>query len=444
MDNKNNILKDLPKIDKLMTDSRFDGLNSEFVKISARNVLNSIRNEMPEKIDTGVIFDRILKQYEVLVKGTLYKVINATGVPIHTNLGRAPISKELFDEASDIVCGYSNLEYNTEKGKRGDRYHHAANYLRMLTGAEDAVIVNNNASAVFLILNTFCKNKEVILSRGEMVEIGGSFRIPDVMKGSGAKLIEVGTTNRTRKSDYIDAATQKTAMMMKVHKSNFEIVGFSEETALNDVCDAAAEKGVISYYDAGSGLFEKVLPDSVCTDLTIPQTIKNGFDLISFSGDKMLGGCQAGIIIGKKDLINKLKKNQLMRMLRVDKITLALLQAVFRKYLKKSGESLPVNSMLTNKDLQSKAHRLAEMLPCSTEVVSISSTIGGGSCPTSEIESFGVSINIKMKPQAIDKKLRNHSTPVIARITDNRLVLDVRTISETEFETVSSAVEGLL
>lgn len=444
MDKKNDILRQLPKIDKLTSDSRFKGLNSELIKICARNVLDDIRNSETPETDINKIYNRIETEYKKLLKGSLFKVINATGVPIHTNLGRSPVPKDILDEISDVVCGYSNLEYNTANGKRGDRYHHAANYLKILTGAEDAVIVNNNASAVFLILNTFSKNRETIVSRGELVEIGGSFRIPDVMKGSGAKLCEVGTTNKTRIKDYLDAASPKTAMMMKVHKSNYEIVGFSEEAGLEEVAEAAAETGVISYYDAGSGLFIKSVSDSVCDDITIPQVMKKGFDLISFSGDKMLGGCQAGIIIGKKELIAKLKKNQLMRMLRVDKITLAVLQSVFRKYLEGSGGNLPVNSMLKNRDLKAKAEKLSLMIGKNTEVISVKSTIGGGSCPASEIDSYAVALITGIKPQTVEKRLRGFATPVVARIIDDKTVLDVRTIDESEFETVKKAVEEAL
>lgn len=448
MSDINEKLRRLPKIDKLTADNNFKGLNSEFLKISARNVIDSLRHNLINKDaeipETEEIIQAVKEEYLKIKRGTLYKVINATGVPIHTNLGRSPIDESTLKEAAELTSGYSNLEYNVQTGKRGDRYHHTADYLRILTGSEDAVIVNNNASAVFLILNTFCKNKEVIVSRGELVEIGGSFRIPDVMSRSGAKLSEIGTTNKTRKSDYEEAVSPKTAMMMKVHKSNYEIVGFSEEASLDDIAKSASEAGVLSYYDAGSGLFEKVLPDSVCDDLTIPDIAKKGFDLISFSGDKMLGGCQAGIIVGRTELIKKIKKNPLMRMLRVDKLTLSILQSVFRRYIEGEAET-PVNKMLSAdiQQLRTKALNLSEMLSCKTEVISIKSTIGGGSCPLSEIESFGVAIISKKKPQYIEKTLRRADTPVIARIIDDKAVLDVRTIPEPDFDLVKKAAEGL-
>lgn len=448
MNNKNILLRQLPKTDRLITDSTFAGLNPEMVKNAARKVLDEVRKNA-EKTETlpvrSEIVSMVISEYERIARGTLFRVINATGVTVHTNLGRAPIDRNVMAEASELVCGYSNLEYDTAKGRRGDRYHHISGYLRSLTGAEDAVVVNNNASAVFLILNTFAKNREVIVSRGELVEIGGSFRIPDVMKGSGAKLIEVGTTNKTRISDYSEAVSPKTAMMMKVHKSNYEIVGFSEEASLEEIAGAASQAEVISCYDAGSGLFRRVLPETICPDRTVPELVKIGFDLISFSGDKMLGGPQAGIIAGKKELIAKIKKNPLMRMLRVDKITIAVLQATLRKYMELTDIELPVSAMLADntETLRTKAEKLANILPAETELIKISSTIGGGSCPLSEINSWGVALNVR-KPQQTEKRLRGYRTPVIARITDDRLVLDVRTIDESEFETVRLAVESAL
>jgi len=451
MDNKNTILRNLPKLDKLITDNTFTGLNIEILKIASRSILDSLRDDIVKSDKPLPEHDKICEliktEYNKIKKGTLYKIINATGVPIHTNLGRSPLPESVTKDAIEIACGYSNLEYDVSTGKRGDRYHHVADYLRILTGADDALIVNNNAAAVFLILNTFAKSKEVIVSRGELVEIGGSFRVPDVMSRSGAKLAEVGSTNKTRIQDYIDAVTPKTAMMMKVHKSNFEIVGFSEDAPLGDVALAAKNAGVLSYYDAGSGLFAKILPDSICEDQTMPDVMKTGFDIVSFSGDKMLGGPQAGIITGKKELIAKLKKNPLMRMFRVDKLTIALLQAIFRTYIEGESDTIPVNDMLSIsiEKLHAKAEMLAKKLPCETKVISIQSTIGGGSCPTAQIQSYGVAINIKnKKPQQMEKMLRMHSTPVIARVTDDKLVMDVRTVSESEFETVKAAVENII
>lgn len=443
----NSILRSLPKIDKLLEASCFQGFNRNLLTVSARE---AVENARAEAVQSGNIpaADEILKQtasiYHSLMNGSLKKVINATGIPIHTNLGRSPIPEKAFEEAKEIVCGYSNLEYDTKKGKRGDRYHHAVRYLQLLTGAEDAVIVNNNASAVFLILNTLSKGKEAVVSRGELVEIGGSFRVPDVMKASGAKLVEAGTTNKTRIGDYENSVTPKTALLMKVHKSNYEITGFSEEASLDEIVLCAKKHGAVSYYDAGSGLFAKLLPDGVCADKTLADNIKSGVDIVSFSGDKMTGGCQAGIIIGRKELIHKIKKNQLMRMFRVDKITLAILQSVFRSYLTGEIFDIPVNSMLTDKALKDKAERLKDLLSdvCSAEVAEVRSTVGGGSCPVTEISSYAVKISAEISPQAAERLLRNHETPIIARISD-AVYLDVRTISEKEFDIIREAVRRL-
>lgn len=450
MKNINEILRHIPKLDLLIKQAEFQGMSPELLKNSARKVLENIRSEVKDgKVlpEEPVIVNKIISEYKKLSRGTLYKVINATGVPIHTNLGRSPVSNDILAEAADIASGYSNLEYDASKGKRGDRYHHVTDYLKILTGTEDAVIVNNNASAVFLILNTLAKKKRVIVSRGELVEIGGSFRVPDVMSSSGAKLHEVGTTNKTRKSDYTEAVANGSgtaSIIMKVHKSNYEIVGFQEEASLSDIVEAAKETGLLSYYDAGSGLFSRIVPDSVCADQTIPEIFSKGFDIISFSGDKMLGSCQAGIIIGRKDLINKIKKNPLMRMLRVDKLTLAILQATFRKYIENEHNDIPVNKMLSTdiRTLKEKAEKLSQMIKSKTEIVKTKSTIGGGSCPLSEIDSFAVALITNKKAVAVEKALRNSETPVVARISEERVILDIRTIEESEFPHVVNAVEG--
>ena len=446
---KNLFLRNLPKIDKVMDDPSFSGFERTLLREAARCAVDSARGAALKKEqmpDWQSVIDETAELYTALAEGSLKKVINGTGIPIHTNLGRSPLPHACMKEIEEIVCGYSNLEYDTQKGRRGDRYHHAVTYLKMLTGAEDAVVVNNNASAVFLVLNTLSKGKEAIVSRGEQVEIGGSFRVPDVMKQSGAKMVEIGTTNKTRLSDYENAVTPKTAVMMKVHRSNYEITGFTEEASLKEIADAAKQAGVASYYDAGSGLIVKILPDSVCGDKTVADIMKTGVDLLSFSGDKMTGACQAGIIVGRSDLIKKIKKNPLMRMLRVDKLTLTVLQCVLRSYLTGDINDIPVNAMMSADDkfLKDKAHRLADILSdiCQAEVIPVRSSIGGGSCPLSEMLSFAVKITVKgMSATALEKRLRNHTTPVIARISDY-VYLDVRTIDESEFATVRLAVEN--
>jgi L-seryl-tRNA(Ser) seleniumtransferase len=448
MTDKKSLLKQIPKVDKLISEKEFNHINTEIVKYSAREVLEKLRSDIlsgdATVIDTEKIKSEIIAKSDNLIKGSLHKVINATGVPIHTNLGRSPISEKAMKEAIEIACGYSNLEYDLNSGKRGDRYHHAANYLKILTGAEDALIVNNNAAAVFLILNTFSNGRESIVSRGELIEIGGSFRIPDVMSQSGAILKEVGTTNKTRAGDFRNAVNKNTAVMMKVHKSNYDIVGFSEEIPLDDVISEASKAGVLSYYDAGSGLFNRVLPENICSDQTIPEIIGKGVDIVSFSGDKMLGGVQAGIIAGKKELIDKIKKNQLLRMLRVDKITLGILQSVFRSYFMKTYEDIPAQKLLSAPltELKKKAEQLSEMLGEYANIVSLKSTPGGGSCPMSEMDSYGVELDINgKKPQYIENFLRKNN--IIAR-TSEKVILDVRTLNcESEFEIIKKTLDNI-
>ena len=440
-----NLLKKLPKMDKILNDERFSGLNRTILKEAAARAVASARADAEKGKEPDV--EKILTEtsiiYRDIEKGSLRRVINATGVPIYTNLGRSPLPECAADELKDLVCGYSNLEYDTDSGKRGDRYHHVSEYLRMLTGAEDAVVVNNNASAVFLVLNTFAKGKEAVVSRGELVEIGGSFRVPDVMKQSGAKMVEVGTTNKTRKADYDNAVTPKTAVMMKVHRSNYEIVGFSEEATLSDVAQSACDAGCVSYYDAGSGQFIKHLPDEICRDKTIPEDIASGFDIVSFSGDKMTGGCQAGIIVGKKSLIHKIKKNPLMRMLRVDKMTLAVLQSVFRLYLTGRANEIPAQRMISE-SIESIGLRAAKLAALTGgEIIATKSTVGGGSCPLAEMKSFGVAVSVKgVSESALDRHLRRWETPIIARVGE-RVYFDVRTLDEKDFGIILDALGAL-
>jgi len=445
--NKKETLKKLPKIDKIISEKTFEGMNQNILKIASRSVIEELRQGILSgdisDLNNEEIISDISDKYNEISEGTLFKVVNATGVPIHTNLGRSPLPESSINEAKEIVCGYSNLEYDMEKGERGDRYHHAANYLKILTGAEDALVVNNNAAAVFLILNTFAKEREAIVSRGELIEIGGSFRIPDVMAQSGAILKEVGTTNKTRISDYEDAISKDTGIIMKVHKSNYDIVGFSEETSLEEISELASEKGLISYYDAGSGLIEKVFRDAICNDKTLNEQMHMRLNLLSFSGDKMIGGCQAGIIVGDKELIDKLKKNQLLRMLRVDKLTLSVLQSVLRDYISGENNNITSYKMLTEdiREIKARAERLSAQIGCENKVVKTKSTPGGGSCPLSEIESYGVEISIDgIKPVQLERLLRKKR--IISRVSD-KVVLDVRTVFDKDFEKIKSALEDI-
>jgi len=307
-----NLLKSLPKIDKLANSPKFLNCNKKLITKIAKEKINSLRedilNKKVQSFSQEALEDEILKEYKKLLAPSLKPLINATGVILHTNMGRSLISKEILDKASSVICNYSNLEYNQKEGKRGERYEHVSKHLKTLLDVEDVHLVNNNASAVFLILNTFAKGKEAIVSRGELVEIGGSFRIPEVMANSGAILKEVGATNKTKLSDYECAINENTSILMKVHKSNYSIEGFSAEVDYSQIKKLALKYNLIDYYDLGSGYIPTLPYNLSSQEEPIGNILKNNPSLISFSGDKLFGSVQAGIIAGKKELISKLKK----------------------------------------------------------------------------------------------------------------------------------------
>ena len=340
-----NLLRTLPKVDTFIKHPLLAGLNSKRLMDIAKNAIEALRKGIQEgsitAVDEEALALHVKQTYEALFAPSLKPLINATGVILHTNMGRSVIAKSLLERASDVICNYSNLEYNLEKGCRGERYEHVSTHLTQLLNVEDVLVVNNNASAVFLLLNTFAKKKEVVVSRGELVEIGGSFRIPEVMKQSGAKLCEVGATNKTKLRDYEEAIHENTVMLMKVHQSNFSIEGFSEDVPYEAIKTLASEKGLLDYYDLGSGYVANLPYNLGQKEHSLSQILACNPSLISFSGDKLFGSVQAGIIAGRKELIARLKKNQLLRMLRVDKITLALLEESIKAYLKEEYENLP-------------------------------------------------------------------------------------------------------
>lgn len=411
-----------------------------------RKLRSKIMADENYAFSTEKIIHEIRNNYSAIDAGSLKRVINATGVLLHTNLGRAPISREIFDRAADIISTYCNIEYDLEKGKRGERYSHISDYFKILTGAEDALVVNNNAAAVFLILNTFAKKKEVIISRGELVEIGGSFRIPEVMKNSGAILKEVGTTNKTRNNDYSDNITNRTSILMKVHKSNYEIVGFTEEAESFEIPRIASAHDVISYFDMGSGFIGGGLED-ICPDLDVKKTIEAGFDLVSISGDKLLGTIQCGVILGKKQYIDKIRKNQLLRMLRVDKVTLGILQESLKLYLKEG--ILPAKYLHLfqrgEKELMNMAENLLGLIGYEKDFAleHTKGFLGGGSCPLKEIDSVALVYN-GGDSVALERKLRTFKTPVITRTYDKKVYLDLLAVSDEEINILAEAVRWAL
>jgi len=442
------LLKSIPKVDKFIAHKEFTTLSNSLVLSLTKELLSELReNILSEKVtafDEDKLVKELLQRYEELTKPSLQPLINATGIIVHTNLGRSLIDGDAFDRVKELVTNYNNLEFDLESGKRGERYSLISKTVCRLLGCEDVLIVNNNASAVFLILNTFAKKKEVVVSRGELVEIGGSFRVPDVMKQSGAKLVEVGTTNKTHLYDYEDAIGKKTSMLMKIHKSNYSIEGFSSEVEFADIVKLAKEKDVIDYYDMGSGhLFD--LPFGL-NEPSVIDYMKLNPSLLSFSGDKLLGSVQAGIIVGKKEYIQKLKKNQLLRMLRVDKLTLALLQESFKSILLDKKEQMPTIRMLFRSvdELRLDAQKVQNLIKqnIKIKIIDTKTFIGGGTTPNKTIPSVALVVDAKgIKVKKLQKLFREKL--IIGRIEDDEFLLDFRTIQKTQLSKVVDAINEL-
>ncbi|MCG3685467.1 L-seryl-tRNA(Sec) selenium transferase [Aliarcobacter butzleri] len=444
------LLKSIPKVDKFIMNDAFEGLSRTLITKIAKKTLEELRNDILnnkiEKIDENTLINEVLNSYKDLTSPSLKSLINATGIIVHTNLGRSLLDEKSLTKAIKIATTYNNLEYDLKKGKRGERYEHITKSLQALTSCEDAIVVNNNASAVFLILNTFCKNKEVIVSRGELVEIGGSFRVPEVMNQSGAKLKEIGTTNKTHLRDYENAICEKTSMLMKVHKSNYSIEGFSSEVSFEEIVKIAQQNSLIDYFDMGSGHIIDLPYNLNKDEPSILDIMKYKPSLLSFSGDKLFGSVQAGIIIGKKELIAKIKKNQLLRMLRVDKITLALLEETLNSYLKNELDSIPTLKMLNTKieTLEQRANNLKEkcenFIKC--EVIKTSTMVGGGTTPNKKIPTIALTLEYKnYKPNKLEEILRKNS--IISRIENDKVLLDFRTILESDCKKIEEILKNL-
>jgi len=439
-----NPYRQLPKIDRLLEWNEFERCNRALLTEAAREALEKLRRRIgrgENQIGKEQIVGEVLRAYEKMTTSSLRPLVNATGVIIHTNLGRSPIDPALFDEAREIAAGYCNLEYDLEAGRRGDRYDHTAEALRDLLGVEEALIVNNNAAAVFLILNTFAKGREAVVSRGELVEIGGSFRIPEVMAASGAVLREVGTTNKTRIADYESAISPETAMLMKVHKSNYTIEGFSAEASMEEISFLAQERGLIDYYDLGSAYLPDLPWGLGNAEPSLPRLLEKAPSLLSFSGDKLFGGVQAGIILGRRELIAQLKRNQILRMFRVDKLTLALLEHTVLAYRKGEYERIPVLRMLfeTPERLRERAEILRARLQPPSEIAESETYVGGGTMPGRKIPT--VVLALEGDPEVLERHFR--ARRIIGRIENERFVLDMRTVVEREFDVIVEAAKEL-
>ena len=426
-----NSLRNLPKIDKLLVKPQLAHCNPLHVKPIAQKAVDELRKKLQkaeiESFDEEALVEQIKAQYEALLAPSLVPLVNATGVIVHTNLGRSCLSPELLKRAHECLSNYTNLEYDLENGCRGERYAHVSRHLRTLLGVEDVLVVNNNAAAVFLILNTLAMGKESIVSRGELVEIGGSFRVPDVMARSGSKLVEVGTTNKTRIGDYNAAITDETAMLMKVHRSNFSIEGFSEEASMEEITNLAQKRGVLDYYDLGSAYITPLPYGLSHAEPSLHQILANEPTLVSFSGDKLLGGVQAGIIVGKKSLIQALKKNQLLRMLRVDKLTLALLEESAKAYLNDELHLIPTLNLLHRgiPTLETIAKRLRCKIGAQMcDILHSHTYVGGGTMPNRPIPT--VALHVKGNAKNLERKFRAHGA--IGRIESDKFLLDLRAL----------------
>ncbi len=422
----------------------------EVVTYAVRRAIDRARETVlggGEAPDAGRIAAAAGRTVAGICEPSLKPVINATGVVLHTNLGRAPLGEEAVEEIARIARGYSSLEFDLTKGKRGNRHVHAREMVTFLTGAEDALVVNNNAAGIVLLLRTLAEGREVIVSRGELIEIGGSFRIPEIMASSGARMVEVGSTNRTRLSDYESAITDETAIIFKAHKSNYTIGGFSEEVSVGELAGLAHDRGLIMVYDIGSGLLRNVEGSCLADEPDVRSALADGADLVAFSGDKLLGGPQAGIVAGKRDLVGRLASAPLMRALRVGKLTLAGLSAACRQYLNPEGLSAgnPIVGMLARS--REELERLASKLAAELEKAGVSSLAveskgqpGGGSLPEVRLESVAVEVTPQGDEgtgkqtfaERVFRELLEGDGPVLAVLREGKLLFDVLTLREDE------------
>jgi len=437
MQKQQHMFSKIPSVQEI--DQYLDAQGLKFGR-EVRNQIQTLLFDIRQEIDwlskdsttRDTILERIKDRLEKS-RDELIPLINGTGAIIHTNLGRSVFSRELFQEITDIATSYTNLEFSLETGKRGVRLNKVGNLLKIITGAEEAIVVNNNAAAVLLTLITLAQGKEVIISRGELVEIGGSFRIPEIIKVSGAKLIEVGSTNRTRMSDYENGMTERSAVLLKVHTSNFEITGFTESVSTQDLAALTRSGQCIFVEDLGSGALMHAEYTSLNSEPLVTQVIKAGVDIVTISGDKLLGGPQAGIILGKKKYLGMIRSHPLYRALRCDKLTMALLERTLLAYSKVEHKSrIPTQRMLneTESEVKQRAVKIHQHLsPKLFKVVSSFSTPGGGSLPGKTIPSWGIQINAKgWSENKLMTQLRNLQPPVIARIQDGEVIIDCRTV----------------
>lgn len=466
-DAREQYLRRIPSVEEVLGLCDGNGLGPSHPRwallAAAREVLSEKRQvllscNLPEEMEEidlspeGIV--RSVKERARRIQAPLLRrVVNATGVVVHTNLGRSPLSRQVIERLAEVGLGYSTLEYDLERGQRGSRQSILAGLLRRLTGAEDCLVVNNNAAAVLLALDTLARGREVIVSRGQLVEIGGAFRIPDVMRKSGARLVEVGTTNKTRVSDYEEAAGENTALLLKVHTSNFKILGFVEEVESNELVRLGRRLGIPVMEDLGSGTLVDLARHGLSHEPTVMDSLGAGIDVVTFSGDKLLGSSQAGFLLGKADLIRTMKKNSLTRALRPGKLTLAALEATLRLYLEGRIEEIPTLRMLTL-PLAEIARRAQVLLadiraglqnPSLVSCQEDFSEVGGGALPLQTLPTRVIAFSAdKLSPNDLEVRFRSNPVPILGRIQKGRFVLDLRTLLDADFEPVVRACRDIL
>ena len=464
MSDRRALLRTLPAIDRLLGSSLIKELEENqphmLIHEAAQQVVDDLRQQLLDEqaslpdLEIEAVAELVAAQVALIAKPSLRKVINVTGTLLHTNLGRAPLCNEALQAIKDVAQGYSNLEYDLEAGQRGKRFTHVEDLICKLTGGEAATAVNNNAGAVMLALAALSGGKSAIVSRGELIEIGGSFRIPDIMAASGVELVEVGTTNKTHLKDYADAINKETALILKVHTSNYRILGFTEAASGEELAELAHQQNIPVLEDLGSGLLMDLTPYGLPREPTVREALKTGIDLVTFSGDKLLGGPQAGIIVGNEDVIDKVRKHPMARALRIDKLTLAALEATLRLYLdpKKALEQVPTLRMLSLpvEELQRRCDNLLPRMvthlgdSADCTVIETTATVGGGALPLAELPGCVIALAPKqISLNELTTRLRSCEPAVLGRIQDNRFLIDPRTLNQNDEDLLLKALQQI-
>ncbi len=463
---KENLLRALPSVDRLLAEPQLkeitDKIARSYVVEAIREVLNDIRRHiregetLPEEdLSPERIAQEVRHRIEALASTSIRRAVNATGIVLHTGLGRAVLPEAALKRLAEVASGHCNLEIDLKTGSRGKRSEHYQKLLTKLTGAESALAVNNNAAAVFLALNTIAHGREVIVSRGELVEIGGSFRMPSIMASAGVRLIDVGTTNRTYVSDYENAITEETALILKVHTSNFSIIGFTQSPTIGELVELGKRKGIPVMEDIGSGALVDMSCFGLRSEPMVQESIRAGADIVTFSGDKLLGGPQAGLIVGRKDLVEAMAQNPLSRVLRIDKLTIAALEATLKLYFDPDSviHNVPTIRYIGRplREITRLANKLrARLKTClgnkaQIEIISGFSDVGVGSLPGQQLATKLVAISSKdLSPTELAKRFREADPPIFGRIEDNKFLLDVRTIENHEIATIANVASKIL